>query len=87
MNSTWKNSIYQETVLMIICHVFLRIIALLKHAPWNTGSALGMNTACAHVDYSRDYPNRERPGVKTRRSGLHQCSVLGKIDHRKFCSL
>ena len=29
-NSTWKNSIYQETVLMIIFHVFLRIIALLQ---------------------------------------------------------
>ena len=26
-NSIWKNSIYQETVLMIIFHVFLKIIA------------------------------------------------------------
>ena len=29
-NRSWKNSIYQETVLMIIFHVFLRIIALLQ---------------------------------------------------------
>ena len=28
-NSTWQNSIYQETVFMIIFHVFLGIIALL----------------------------------------------------------
>ena len=98
-NSTWKNSIYQETVLMIIFHVFLRIIALLQtprpdpegsmteHGPWNTGSALGMNTAYALADCSWDYPRREWPGVKTRRSGLCQCSVLGKKDQRKFCSL
>ena len=25
-NSTWNNSIYQETVLMIIFHVFLRLV-------------------------------------------------------------
>ena len=98
-NSTWKNSIYQETVLMIIFHVFLRIIALLQtprpdpegsmtgHGPWNTGSALGMNTAYALADCSWDYPRREWPGVKTRRSGLCQCSVLGKIRSKKSCSL
>ena len=49
---------------MIIFHVFLRIIALLQtprpdpegsmtgHGPWNTGSALGMNTAYALADCS-----------------------------------
>jgi len=87
---------------MITFHVFLRIIALLQtprpdqkgvwlgswnHGPWNTRLALGMNTAYTLADCSQDYPRRERPGVKTRRSGLCQCSVLGKIDQRKFCSL
>ena len=100
-NSTWKNSIYQETVLMIIFHVFLRIKTLLqnprpdaqgvwwawwKHGTWNTGSALGMNTAYTLADCFRDYPKRKQPGVKTR-SGLCQCSVLGKMNQRKFCSL
>ena len=47
------------------------------------GSALGMNVAGC----SWDYPRREWPGVKTGRSGLCQCSVLGKIDQRKSCSL
>ena len=46
-----------------------------------------MNTAYTLADCSRDPPTRERPGVKTRRSGLCQCSVLGKIDQGKFCSL
>ena len=88
--------------MLIIFHVFLRIIDLLqtqrpdpegvwlgsrKHGPWNTGSALDMNTAYILADCSWDYPRREEPGVKTRRSGLCQCSVLGKIDQRKFCSL
>ena len=103
-NSTWKNSIYQETVLMIIFHVFLRIIALLQTPrpdpegsmtgimkAWTlehwVGLALGMNTAYALADCSWDYPRREWPGVKTRRCGLCQCSVLGKTDQRKFCSL
>ena len=45
-----------------------------------------MNTAYTLADYSRDHPTRERPGVKTR-SGLCQCSALGKIDQGKFCSL
>ena len=96
-NSTRKNRIYQKTVL-IIFHVFLRI-ALLQtprpdpegnmtgHGPWNTGSALGMNTAYTLADCSWDYPRREQPGVKTRRYGLCQCSVLGKKGQRKFCSL
>ena len=97
-NSIWKNNVYQETVSIIIFHVFLRIIALYrlqgqtqkgvwlgswKHGPWNTGSALGMNSAGC----SWDYPRREWPGVKTSRSGQCQCSVLGKIDQRKPCSL
>lgn len=107
-NNTWKNSIYQETVLIIIIfHVFLRIIALLqtprpdpegvwrgswKHGAWfipnaNTVLALGTNTAYALADCSQDYPRRKQPGVKTRRSGLCQCSVLGKMDQKKFCSL
>ena len=46
-----------------------------------------MNTAYTPADCSQDYPRREWPGVKTRRSGLCQCSVLGKIDQRKLCSL
>ena len=106
-NSTWKNSIYQATVLIIIIfHVFLRIIALLQtprpdpegvwRGSWRRGAwfipnanmlALGMNTAYALADCSRDHPRRKQPGVKTRRSGLCRCSVLGKIDQRKFCSL
>ena len=87
---------------MIIFHVLLRIIALLqtprpdpegvwlgswKHGPWNTGSVWGMNTAYALAHCSQDYPRREWPGVKTRRSGLCQCSVLGQMDQKKFCSL
>ena len=91
---------------MIIFHVLLRIIACYrpqgqtqkgvwlgswKHGPWNTRSVWGMNTAYALADCSQDYPRREWPGVKTRRSELCQCSVLGKIDQRlgqrQFCSL
>ena len=87
---------------MIIFHVLLRIIALLqtprpdpegvwlgswKHGPWNTGSVWGMNTAYALAHCSQDYPRREWPGVKIRRSGLCQCSVLEKIDQRQFFSL
>ena len=68
-------------------HTLLGVGLLHLCWPWNTGSELGMNTAYALADCSRDYPRRERPGVKTRRSGLCQCSVLGKIDQRKFCSL
>ena len=87
---------------MIIFHVLLRIIALLqtprpdpegvwlgswKHGPWNTGSVWGMNTAYTLAHCSQDYPRREWPGVKIRRSGLCQCSVLEKIDQRQFFSL
>ena len=57
------------------------------HGRWNTGSVSGMNTAFALADGSRDFPRREWPGVKTRRAGPCQCSVLGKKDQRKFCSL
>ena len=57
------------------------------HGLWNTGSVSGMNPAFALADGSRDFPRREWPGVKTRRAGLCQCSVLGKKDQRKFCSL
>ena len=46
-----------------------------------------MNTAYVLADCSWDYPRREQPGVKTRRSGLCHGSVLGKKDQRKFCSL
>ena len=45
-----------------------------------------MNTLYTLADCSWDFPRRERLGVKTR-SGLCQCSVLGKIDQREFCSL
>ena len=97
-NNTWKNSIYQETVLIIIIfHVFLRIIALLQtprpdpegvwRGSWKHGAWFIPNANTVLADCSQDYPRRERPGVKTRRSGLCQCSVLGKIDQRKFCSL
>ena len=51
------------------------------------GSEVGMNIAYVLADCSWDYPRREWPGVKTRRCGLCQCSVLGKTDQRKFCSL
>ena len=45
-NSIWKNSIYQETVLMIIFHVFLRIIALLQTPrPDPEGSMTGIMKA------------------------------------------
>ena len=45
-NNTWKNSIYQETVLMIIFHVFLRIIALLQTPrPDPEGSMIGIMKA------------------------------------------
>ena len=56
----------------------------LKHGAW---WALGINIAYALADCSWDYPRREWPGVKTRRSGLCQYSVLGKIHQRKCCSL
>ena len=46
-----------------------------------------MNTAFVLADCSQDFPGREWPGVKTSRAGLCQCSVLGKKDQRKFCSL
>ena len=84
---------------MIIFHVFLKNNLLVtnpkarprreydwEHGSWNTGSALGMNTAYTLADCFRDYPKRKQPGVKTR-SGLCQCSVLGKMNQRKFCSL
>ena len=48
---------------------------------------LCMNTAYPIADCSQDYPRREHSGIKTRRSGVCQCSVFGKIDQRKFCSL
>ena len=49
-NSTWKNSIYQETVLMIIFHVFLRIIALLQTPrPDPEGSVTGIMKAWTSV--------------------------------------
>ena len=85
-NSTWKNSIYQETVLMIIFHVFLRIIALLQTPgpdpeesmtgimkAWTLeywGLASGMNTAYTLADCSRDYPRRKRPRVKNKESWI-----------------
>ena len=46
-----------------------------------------MNPAYTLADCSQDCPRRERPGVKTRRSGLCQHSVLGKIRSKKSCSL
>ena len=87
---------------MIIFHVFLRIIALLQTPrPDPKGSMTGVMKAwtlehgvgvgyehCLRAsDCSWDYPRREWPGVKTRRCGLCQCSVLGKTVQRKFCSL
>ena len=87
---------------MIIFHVFLRITALLQTPrPHPEGSMTGIMKAwtldhevsgryehCLRTsDCSWDYPRRQWPGVKTRRCGLCQCSVLGKTDQRKFCSL
>ena len=81
---------------------FLRIISLLqtprpdpegsmtgilKEWTWNTRLELDMNAAYALADCSQDQPKREWPGVKTRRSGLCQHSVLGKIRSKKSCSL
>ena len=78
---------------MIIFHVFLKNNLLVtnptarprreddwdvKYGPWNSGSASGINAACALAVV----PERAQEGtawVEARRSGPCQCSVLGRI--------
>ena len=85
-----------------IFHVFLRIIAFLQTPrPDPEGSMTGVMKAWTleqrvSVRYEHRlhtcwlFPRPSHEGTawgETRRSGLCQCSVLGKIDQGKFCSL
>ena len=87
----------------MIIHVFLRIIALLQTSKPDPARSMTRITKAwtlehwvsvryehrlhALSDFSREFPRRERLGVKTRRCGLCQYSVLEKKDQRRFCSL